>query len=169
MFGVTKGTQMNRLVIPVLRVALAVLLILAVLIQVTLPGMADQVGQRHEELASLAVPYSVAAILAIVCLQVALVIVWRLLSLVADDAVLTARAVRLVDGITICFGSATALAVAVVVHAYVIARVGGPGEGIALMVAVWGGLALVLLSTVIKHVLTAAIDAPSEPERTASR
>jgi uncharacterized membrane protein YpjA len=73
---------MNRLARQLLRILLVVLLLGSVLAQVLVPVFASQTGTRFPEVAYLVVPYSVAAILFIGCGQVALLAVWRLVSLV---------------------------------------------------------------------------------------
>ena len=88
---------MNMLASRLLRVALVVLLLGTVLAQVLVPVYASEVGTRFPEVAYLVVPYSVAAILFIGCGQVALLVVWRLLSLVDGGVIFTRRALRWVD------------------------------------------------------------------------
>src|SRR3954467_13876843 len=80
----------NRL----LRVALLVLLLASVLAQVVVTAYASQVGAQVPEVAHLVVPYSLAAVLFIGCGQVALLAVWRLLSLVDGGGIFTGRAER---------------------------------------------------------------------------
>jgi len=77
-----------------LRVALVVLLLGTVLVQVLLPVFASDEGRIFPEVAYLVVPYSVAAILFIGCGQVALLAVWRLLSMVNGGVIFTRRALR---------------------------------------------------------------------------
>ena len=72
---------MNMIVIRLLRVALVVFLLGTVLAQVLLPVFASYEGTIFPEVAYLVVPYSVAGILFIGCGQVALLVVWRLLSI----------------------------------------------------------------------------------------
>src|SRR3990170_837958 len=100
---------MNTLTRQLLRVALVVLLLGTVLAQALLPVFASQEGRIFPELAYLVVPYSVAGILAIACGQVALLAVWRLLSLVTSGVIFTRRALRWVDVITACAAVSTVL------------------------------------------------------------
>ncbi len=81
---------MHRFVRSLLRVALVVLLLGTVLAQVLLPVFGSEEGRIYPELAYLVVPYSAAGILAIACGQVALLVVWRLLSLVDGGVIFTA-------------------------------------------------------------------------------
>ena len=139
-----------------LRVALVGLLVGTVLAQVLVPVIASEAGTTFPEVAYLVVPYSVAAILFIGCGQVALLVVWRLLSMVGGEVIFTRRALRWVDVITACAAIATVLSAGVLIHLLVFVGVGGPilyylAAGAA------GGLAFVLLMVVMRGLLVAAI------------
>lgn len=147
---------MNKLARQLLRVALAVLLLGSVLAQVLLPVFASQQATIFPELAYLVVPYSVAGILVIACGQVALLVVWRLLSLVNGGVIFTRRALRWVDVITACGAVATVLSAGVMIH--LLASVGGPGVVVlGLAAGLAGGLAFVLLMVVMRGLLESAI------------
>lgn len=145
---------MHKLARRLLRVALVVLLLGSVLAQVVVPVYASEVGTRFPEVAYLVVPYSVAAIVFIGCGQVALLVVWRLLSLVDGGVIFTRRAVRWVDVITACGLVAAVLSAGVLIH--LIAFVGSP---IIYFVAacVAGSFAFVLLMVVMRGLLLSAI------------
>lgn len=147
---------MDRLPGRLLRVALVVLLLGSVLVQVFVPLYASQVGTTHPEVAYLVVPYSVAAILFIGCGQLALLVVWRLLSLVDGGVIFTRRAVRWVDVITACAAVATALSAGVLIHMLGFVRGGGPMI-YYLVACVAAGLAFVLLVIVMRGLLVSAI------------
>jgi uncharacterized membrane protein len=83
---------MNMLASRLLRVALVFPLLGTVLVQIGLPMLASEEGRIFPEVAYLVVPYSVAAILFIGCGQVALLAVWRLLSMVDGGVIFTRRA-----------------------------------------------------------------------------
>ena len=140
-----------------LRVALVVLLLGTVLVQVLLPVQAYEVGTRLPEVAYLVVPYSVAAILFVGCGQVALLVVWRLRTLVDGGVIFTRRAMRWVDLITACGAAATMLSAGVLVHMLGFVP-GGGGPTIYFMAAcIAGGLAFVLLMVVMRGLLESAI------------
>jgi Protein of unknown function (DUF2975) len=148
---------MTRLASRLLRVALVVLLLGTVLAQVLVPVAASQYGMTVPEVAYLVVPYSVAAILFIACVQVALLVVWRLLSLVDRGVIFTRRALRWVDAIIVCAVVATALSAGVLVHMLRFVP-GGGGPTVYFMIAcVAGGLAFVLLMIVMRGLLESAI------------
>src|SRR5450759_1360598 len=140
-----------------LRVALVVLLLGTVLAQVLLPVFAPEEGRIFPDVAYLAAPYSVAAILFIACGQVALLVVWRLLSLVNGGVIFTRRALRWVDAITACGAVATVLSAGVLIH--MLGFVPGGGGPMVYYLAAWvaGGLAFVLLMVVMRGLLVSAI------------
>lgn len=140
-----------------LRPVLVVLLLGSVGAQVLVPIYASEVGTRFPEVAYLVVPYSVAAILFIGCGQLALLVVWRLLSLV-DGGVFFARGtVRWVDAILACAAVATLLAAGVLVHMLGFVPGGGGPTIYYLAACVVAGLAFVLLMVVIRGLLLSAV------------
>ena len=146
-----------RLAGRLLRVALVVLLLGSVFAQVLVPVQATMVGTAYPEVEYLVVPYSVAAILFIVCIQVALLVVWRLLSLVDGGLIFTRRAMRWIDVIIGCAVVATVLSAGVLVHMLSFVP-GNGGPTIYFMVAcMTGGLAAVLLMIVMRGLLESAI------------
>jgi uncharacterized membrane protein YpjA len=148
---------MNTLPVQLLRVVLVVLLLGTVFTQVLVPVQASMFGTANPEVAYLVVPYSVAAILFIACVQVALLVVWRLLSLVNDGVIFTRRALRWVDVIIACAVVATILSAGVLIHMLLFVP-GGGGPTIYFMLAcIAGGLALMLLMVVMRGLLESAI------------
>jgi hypothetical protein len=154
---------MNVLARRLLRVALVVLLLGTVLAQVLLPVFGSEEGRIYSELAYLVVPYSIVGIAAIACVQVALLAVWRLLSLVDAGEIFTRGALRWVDAIAICGALAAVLGAGVLVHLLFVVRVGGPLI-LALAAILAGGLAFVLLMVVLRGLLESAIADRSELE-----
>ena len=148
---------MNMLVGRLLRVALVVLLLGTVLAQVLLPVIASEEGGIYPELAYLVVPYSVAGIIAIACGQVALLAVWRLLSMVNGGVIFTRRALRWVDVITACAAVAAVLWAGPMIHLLFFVGVGGPGVVLGLAACLASGLAFVLLIVVMRGLLESAI------------
>lgn len=144
---------MNTLATGLLRVALVVLL----LAQVLVPVFASQTGMRFPEVAYLLVPYSVAAILFIGCGQVALLAVWRLVSLVDGGVIFTRSAVPWVDVITACAALATVLSAGILIHMLGFVPGGGGPMIYYLAACVAGGLAFVLLMVVMRGLLESAI------------
>jgi hypothetical protein len=148
---------MNMLVSRLLRVALVVLLLGTVLAQVLVPVFASEVGTTFPEVAYLVIPYSVAAILFIACGQVALLVVFRLLSLAQGGVIFTRRALRWVDVITACGAVATVLSAGVLIHMLSFVPGGGGPMGLYLAASLAAGLAFVLLMVVMRGLLVSAI------------
>lgn len=96
-------------------------------------------------------------ILAIVCAQIALLMIWRLLGLVASGTIFTVQSLRWVNVIVACGVAAALLVASVPVHLLFLVGVGGPGVFFVLVGAVVGGLAFVLLMAVMRDLLQAAI------------
>ena len=148
---------MTKFASRLLRFALVILLLGTVLTQVLVPVLASEEARIFPEVAYLAVPYSVALILVIACVQVALLVVWRLLSLVDGGVIFTRRALRWVDVITACAVVATVLSAGVLIHLLFVVGVGGPSVALALPASLAGGLAFVLLMVVMRGLLELAI------------
>ena len=148
---------MNKLVGRPLRIVLVVLLLGSVLAQVLVPVYASEVGTRFPEVADLVVPYSVAAILFITCGQVALLVVWRLLSLVDLGVIFTRRAVRWVNVILACGAVATVLTAGVLIHMLAFVPGGGGPMIYYLAACIAGGLAFVLLMVVVRGLHLSAV------------
>ena len=153
---------MHRLAVRLLRVALVVLLLGSVFAQVLVPVFGNMEGRVFPQLTYLIVPYSAAGIIVIACGQAALLVVWRLLSLVEGEVIFTRRALRWVDAITACGAVATVLSAGVLIH--LIAFVGAHNATLvaALAVVLAGGLAFVLLMVVMRGLLELAIAARTE-------
>ena len=148
---------MNTLASRLLRVALVVLLLGTVLAQVLVPVLASQEARIFPEVEYLAVPYSVALILVIACVQVALLVVWRLLSMVDGGVIFTRGALRWVDVIIACAVVATVLCAGPLIHLLFVVDAGGPLVALGLPATLAGGLAFVLLMIVMRGLLESAI------------
>ena len=157
---------MHRFVRSLLRVALVVLLLGTVLAQVLLPVFASEEGRIFPEAAYVVIPYSVAGILVIACGQVALLVVWRLLSLVDGGVIFNRRAVRWVDVIGTCAAVATVLSAGVLVHILGFVPGGGGPMAYYLAAFVAAGLAAALLVVVMRGLLESAIADRTELDAT---
>ena len=147
---------MSKFVIRLLRVALVILLLGSGLAQVLVPVFASEAARTFPEVGYLVVPYSVAGIVVIACGQVALLAVWRLLSMISGGAIFTRRSLRSVDVITACGAVATALNAGVWTHLLIV-HGGGPGIILWLAASLAGGFAFVLLMIVMRGLLESAI------------
>ncbi|MCW4465371.1 DUF2975 domain-containing protein [Glutamicibacter sp. MNS18] len=139
-----------------LRVVLVTMFLGCVLGQVLVPTPAEEQGGRYRETAHLAIPYSVIAILSIARLQAALVIIWRLLSMVEQDSVFSNRAVRRVSALTTRLPLAAFLAALAPIHLLFVVKVGGPGIVLSLAAVRAIGWGMLLLMLVMRGLLIAA-------------
>jgi len=147
---------MHRRAITPLRVCLLVLLLGSVLAQLLVPVAAAGVEETFPEVGYLVVPYSVAGIIVIACGQVALFVVWRLLSMISGGAIFTGRALHWVDVLTACGAVATIVNAAVWVHLLSV-HGGGPGIILWLLASTAFGMTFVLLMLVMRGLLEAAV------------
>ena len=108
---------MNRFAILVLRAFILFGLLGSLFGQVVvIPVQAGDQAEQVPELAGVATPYAVLAILVVACVQAALVAVWMLLSMVESDAIFSGRAFLWVDVVTWAAVVATALTFGVAGH-----------------------------------------------------
>ncbi|GAA1860968.1 DUF2975 domain-containing protein [Microbacterium koreense] len=89
---------MQRSTIVILKGLIGVLLAMILACQIfVVPLVAEQSAWRYHQIAYLQVPGIVIGILFLACVQVVLICVWRLLSLVREDAIFTQPTVPEVD------------------------------------------------------------------------
>ncbi|GAA1820169.1 DUF2975 domain-containing protein [Agromyces neolithicus] len=143
---------MQRPTILALKALIAVMLLLLLSCQLFLvPGTARSLAANYPELAGLQVPGIVIAVLFLMCVEVVMLCVWRLLSMVGEQNIFSADAFRWVDVILGAIVTATLL----IVVAFAIlaaAGVGNPsilllgslgvvvGSGLSFLVIVMRGL-----------------------------
>lgn len=138
------------------RVSLVMAAVGTLLAQVLLPLVAWETGAMYHEVEHLVVPYSVASVLMVVCVQVALVCVWMLVSAISQGTFFDPRTVALIDVIRIAVGLAAAIPAAVAVHLSFFVGLGGPGILLALAFVCIAGATSVILLTLGKKVYLSA-------------
>ncbi|MBF4994938.1 DUF2975 domain-containing protein [Arthrobacter gandavensis] len=123
-----------------LRLVLVVLGILALGSQtVLLPRLAGEYATAYPQVAHLAVPYTVAAIAAVVGFEAALLAAWRMLSIVVAEGSLTLGAAGPASLMAVSLGLSGVTLAGICAHAGSVAGVGGP----AMLLGLLCGLALV--------------------------
>lgn len=95
--------------------------------------------------------------MALACVQVALAVIWHLLTLVSRESIFSARSLRWVDVIAGCAGTVTLLTTGILIHLIGIVQLGGPGMVLLLTAGIALGVALVLLMIAMRGLLEAAI------------
>lgn len=138
---------MQRSTIVILKALIAVLLALLVVCQVFIvPAVAAQSAWRYYEIAYLQGPGIVIGILFLVCVQVVLVCVWRLLSLVRADAIFSARAF---PGVDVSLGAVVCATVLVAVTLVTLTASGVSNASVSLLcvlgLVVGAGLSLLIV------------------------
>ncbi|MFC9129798.1 DUF2975 domain-containing protein [Streptomyces sp. NPDC057099] len=160
---------MNGFLIAALRAGIAFAVLVGLFGQfVVIPTTAADEVDRFPPYAPFATPYAAVAIVGVVCVQVALVAVWMLLTMVQRDAIFTPRAFRWVDVIIGASVVATVLALGVAGH-LTVAEIPSPGDGMdvesALVAATAGvavGAAFAMLMAVMRSLLRKATSLQSE-------
>lgn len=154
---------MNRSVISVLRLLLALVFLLLLLGQTfVIPSLAAESSIAFPEVAFLAAPYTFISISAIACVQLAVIATWVLLSMVQENSIFSERALRWVNTIIGSIVAATVLLVFAGLHMLFVVRVGGPGVFLGTCAAGIGGAAVVLLIIVMRGLLRNATTLESE-------
>jgi len=138
---------MHRSTIVVLKVIIAVLLLLLLACQIFIvPAVAAQSAWRYHEIAYLRIPGIVIGILFLVCVQVVLVCVWRLLSLVREDSIFSEDAFPAVD---VSLGAVIGASVLVVVTLITLTATGVENASVTLLcvlgIVVGAGLSLLIV------------------------
>lgn len=153
---------MHQITIVSLKSLIAVLLALLVLCQVVVvPVIAAEMAERLPPLAYLQWPGVVAAAFFVLCLQAALVCVWRLLTLAREGIIFNIRAFAYVDVILGAIIEATLIVVATL---GVLTTAGAASPSIALLcvLGIVIGAVLALLVVVMRGLLRQASQLESD-------
>jgi hypothetical protein len=145
-----------------LKTALALVLFWSVLAQIGIPMLGHEFyvdnypNVRTVQL--LWLPYSIAAILAILCGQIAILFIYRLLRLVATGTIFSAPvSARYTKGIVICFGIATAISALVTLTQFIVPDGGHFSTAFLTISTTSIGLVLTLLMIVMRSLLDSAV------------
>lgn len=118
---------MSRLVGRASEGALVALLLGCLLLQILLPELAEAFGGAYAETASLTLPYALAGIAALFCLECVLVIALFLVRELRTKQLLPLRTPNLLLGIVVLFCGVFGIPTLVLLHLLVVVQVGGPG------------------------------------------
>lgn len=152
----TPTPQTHPVAIRMLKALMALLLAIAAAIQIwLLPAIAAEFAADAPEFAYLHWPYLIVCELLMVGFDVALIAIWRLLSLTASSSVFSDAAFRWVGLIIGCISFDTTLVIGLLAH-NLIASLGPPILVIALTILTVVGTALTLLMIVMRGLLAAA-------------
>ena len=129
---------------------------------VIIPVMASDLAREFPEVAFLQVPYTLVAVLIILCIEIAFVAVWRLLTMVAQEQIFAERAIPWVNTIVWAALVSTVLSVGCCMHLLFLINAGGPGVLLLMVAALIGGLAFSLIMVVMRGLLVTATRMRSE-------
>ena len=153
---------MNRITIVSLKVLIGALLALLLLCQVVVvPAIAAEMADQLPPLAYLQWPGVIAATIFVLCLQAALICVWRLLTLTREGIIFNARAFGFVDVILVSIVVATVVVLASLVI-ITNAEAGSPSIALLGVLGVVVGSLLALLVIVLRGLLRKAAHLESE-------
>lgn len=148
---------MNRASIAVLRALLSAMILLLLVAQVfALPATAASWAAAYPELAWIRVPALVVATAFILCVQVVLVCLWRMLGFAGDDGPFSARSLGYITVIIVSIAVADALIAA----ALVLLAAGNAANPSIVLLGCFGivvGAGLALLVGVLRELLRQAL------------
>lgn len=153
-----------RIVAPVLQALLGIVFVAALACQtLVLPPLSRAVAGEFTDLAHMRVPILGLAILGLLCVEVAIVCLVRLLALVRSETVFSLAALRWVDVMIGAFAAGALVCVATLVYQHW--TVAGPFLWtLALVCGVLGGLGLALLTWTMRTLLVQATALRTEME-----
>ncbi|MEV5303045.1 DUF2975 domain-containing protein [Amycolatopsis methanolica] len=145
----------ERWVVPLLRIFLVALFGILVLFQVmSLPGQFAHMAREDPEMAYLRWPATAVTVFWVLCVQVVIVAMWRLLTMVRKDRIFSEASMRWVN--VIVGAIAAGWAVLVAVFLYVGFNADDPGLPLVLFLLVVGGAVVGLLMVVMRALLRQA-------------
>jgi hypothetical protein len=138
-----------------LRIVLVVLFAILVLLQtLSLPGQFRHMAQESPDLAYLRWPLTAVSVFLVLCVQVVVVCIWRLLGLVQSDRIFSEASFTWVN--TILGAIAAAEVVLLAVFLYVGFRADDPGAPLLLFLLLVGVAVVGLLMVVMRALLRQA-------------
>ncbi|OXM75280.1 MULTISPECIES: DUF2975 domain-containing protein [Amycolatopsis] len=151
----------ERWVVPLLRILLVALFGILVLLQVmSLPGQFAHMARENPDLAHLRWPATAVTVFWVLCVQVVIVAMWRLLTMVRKDRIFSAGSMRWVN--VIVGAIAAGWLVLVAVFLYVGFRADDPGLPLLLFLMVVGvavaGLLMVVMRALLRQATTLRTD-----------
>ena len=151
----------ERWVVPLLRIFLVALFGILVLFQVmSLPGQFAHMAREDPEMAYLRWPATAVTVFWVLCVQVVIVAMWRLLTMVRKDRIFSEASMRWVN--VIVGAIAAGWAVLVTVFLYVGVNADDPGLPLVLFLLVVGvavvGLLMVVMRALLRQATTLRTD-----------
>ena len=149
-YVITDNRYMSRLVGRASEGALIALLLGCLLLQILLPELAEAFGGAYAETASLTLPYALAGIAALFCLECVLVIALFLVRELRTKQLLPLRTPNLLLGIGVLFCGVFGIPALVLLHLLAVVQAGGPGIVLLLAANVIVGVASVCFTLALR-------------------
>ncbi|WP_459975369.1 DUF2975 domain-containing protein [Nocardioides pyridinolyticus] len=141
--------------VPLLKILLVGAFLLTVVFQtLSMPGQFRYMAQENPDLAHLRWPLTAWAVLELLCVQVVIVCVWRLLGMVREQRIFTERAFVWVDAILAAM--VTAWVMLAGLSLWAVSQADDPGGPMALFAVVLASAVVVLLLVVMRELLRQA-------------
>lgn len=134
------------------RAALVILALGTVLLQVLLPLQARETGILFPEVAHLVTPYSIAAVLAVFCVQVGLLALWMIVGSFARGTLYESSTLRWFGALRWSTVPATLIPSLVALHLLVVVGLGGPGVLLGFLATLATGAAMFILVTLTRRI-----------------
>lgn len=149
--------------LPLLRVLIVVGLLACLLMQaVVLPVVSAEIVRVEPRTVVFARTLVPLGIVGFCCVQAVLVCVWRLLSMVRDDTVMTARSRAWVTALIVALGVGTGVTAVAVLLPLVIPRPFAPAAGLFLLLVLAAGLGALLLMLTMRALLDRSTELRAE-------
>lgn len=144
-----------RLLVPALKAVLVAVLLLTLLMQVmSIPGQFAHMAEQEPELAYLRWPLTAWGIAVLLCAQVVVVSIWRLLTLVGDGRIFSEESFRWVDAVLAAMLVAWLLLGGL--SLFVVVQADDPGDAVALLAVDLAATVVLLLMVVMRALLRQA-------------
>ena len=141
--------------VPLLKVLLVGAFLLTVVFQtLSMPGQFRYMAEQHPDQAYLRWPLTAWAVVELLCVQVVIVCIWRLLGMVREQRIFTESAFVWVDTILGAMGVAWVLLAGLSLWA--VSQADDPGGPMALFAVVLASAVVVLLMAVMRELLRQA-------------
>ena len=149
-YVITDNRYMSRLVGRASEGALIALLLGCLLLQILLPELTEAFGGAYAETAPLTLPYALAGIAVLFCLECVLVITFFLVRELRAKQLLPLRTPDFLLGIGVLFCGVFGIPALVLLHLLAVVQVGGPGIVLLLAANVIVGVASVCFTLALR-------------------
>lgn len=148
--------RMKKTLVYLSKASIAFLGLGCVLLMIVLPMEAKSTGEMYPEVADVVVPYSFAAVLVAACGVVALVALWRLITLISSGVIAGESTRRWVGALGVSVSAALALMAVVALHLLVAKSLGGPGVTLIFLASTAGLVTTLSMTLLVRNSFNAS-------------